>query len=721
MDIDNSTIDYSTRELLHLKPILRDDIKISHQQQNGADTYIIEDPARSKFYRIGLAEYRFVSLLNGHYSIGQALAQVARDLGSDALTEHDTAVIVHWLLEMELVMPESGTDTEELHNKQQRRKDNQILKRLNLLFIKVPFFNPDRFLDKTLPYLSWMLGRRFFIFWLLVVISGIYQLLINSEKFSVSAGQIFSIHNWLWLFLSWLILKVIHELFHALVCKKYGGNVYEAGAIFVLFAPIGYVDATSAWWFTSKWHRMFTAAAGMYIEFFIFGIFAWIWAAAEPGVVRDIAYNIIIIASLNTFLFNANPLMKFDGYYIFSDFFDISNLYGEGNNYVKYLSKKYLLGLDVEFPQRPRRDDLIIKTYGVLSFLWRILVIATLLIIANTLFYGAGVLLVITSVTLMFGLPAIRFIRSLFADENETEKPEIKRFATTVLGGTLLLFILLTQVTVSRDVIVPAVVDYRQVDNIHAKTEGFVERYFVQDGQTVQANQPLLQLSNDELTAEVASLKLQLRALSISRMDLLVKQEIASLQSVDKKIAALRAEYQQKQKGQDLLLITAPSDGVVLLPNVEKLLGRYISQQNILATVVSSSEKELKLSINQRDIDYVADKVGSNVYVYIDQHSKKLGTLQSIAPGASVEISQPALTAIGGGSLPVTQAKHVRKQQYVLLQPRFDAQVALSATEMLQLTAGERGVVEISGNEVGIAVYWQQKVSDWVENVISQI
>ena len=714
-------IDYSTKELLHLKPVLRGDIKISHQQQNEIDTYIIEDPARSKFYRVGLAEYRFVSLLNGRYSIGQALTQVARDLGPEALTEHDAAVIVHWLFEMELMLPESEVDTDELKEKRQRKHNSVILKRLNLLFIKVPFFNPDQFLNRVLPYFSWMFGRPFFIAWLLLVITGAYQLLIHADKFSVSAGQIFSIHNWLWLFIAWIVLKAIHELFHALVCKHYGGNVYEAGAIFILFAPIGYVDATSSWWFTSKWKRMFTAAAGMYIEFFIFGMFAWIWAYADTGVLRDIAYNIIIIASINTFLFNANPLMKFDGYYIFSDFFDISNLYGEGNRYIKYLAKKYLLGLEIEFPKRTERDDLIIKIYGVLSFLWRLLVLATLLIIANTLFYGAGVLLVIISVLLLFGLPFFKFLKSLFADDNETEKPSLPRFVSTLVGGFLVCSIVLTQVTISRDVVVPAVVDYEQVENLYPAATGFVERYYVADGQQVNANQRIVTLRNDELATEVASLELQLRALSISRMDFLVKQEIASLQSVDKKIMALRAEYMEKKRSQQRLTIKAPFDGVVILPNVEKQLGRYVTQQNILVTIASVDRKALKLAINQREIDYVNDKIGRPVYVYVDGHKKIVGQLDNIAPSASQQITQPALTAVGGGSLPVIQDKRHSRQQYVLLNPHFEASVTIPKQHMQSFTAGERGVVEIAGSSVGIAAYWQQKVSDWVESVTSQI
>jgi len=635
--------DFGTQELKHSRPKLREDIRFNQQTHHQEINYIVEDPIKSKYFRIGLPEYRFISLLNGQCSIGDALSQIAKELGNDAFSEHEAAVVLDWLLEMELLVPSSGIKQHELDNRRQKSKDQANLKYANLLFLKIPLFNPEKLLTLLSPMFSWMLGRGFFVVWLLVVFSGIYQVVVNAERFKVSGDQLFSLHNWAWLIGAWIILKVIHELFHGLVCKKFDGKVYEAGVIWILFAPIGYVDATSSWMFDSKWKRMYTAAAGMYIEIFIAAIFAWVWVYAEPGPFRELAYNILILASVTTLLFNANPLMKFDGYYIFSDFVEIPNLYQEGSAYVRHLGKKYLLGMNSQFPSRSVKQDLIIKVYGICSFIWRILVMLTLMIIANHLFFGAGIVLVISSLFVMLGIPLFRLFM-LFKDGGQFEQPNIWQFVIRLSLLLGIVFIAITQFTFKQDVAAPSVVDFKSIQNIYAKHEGFVQEYFVVDQAYVEQGQPILQLQNSQLTASIQALELKVKQAKLQQNALLKERKIANLQALNQKMNALALQLKEKQQQQQSMTVLANESGRVILPEVQTMINRFVDRQTILAKVVNDQDKHLVFTVEQSDFNQLQQRQGEPVNIHIYGRKKVTGKIAHVSPKASRATEYPQLT-----------------------------------------------------------------------------
>src|SRR5258706_426570 len=133
--------------------------------------------------------------------------------------------------------------------------------------------------------------------------------------------------NWPLLWATFVLIKLIHELGHAFSCRRFGGEVHELGIMFLVFVPAPYVDASSAWSLPSKWQRVFVGAGGMIFELFVAAICAFIWKYTDPTtLVSKLAYNAMFIATVTTILFNANPLLRYDGYYILSDLLEIPNL-----------------------------------------------------------------------------------------------------------------------------------------------------------------------------------------------------------------------------------------------------------------------------------------------------------------------------------------------------------------------------------------------------------
>ncbi len=240
---------------------------------------------------------------------------------------------------------------------------------------------------------GWLFSTYAVVGWVFVLLWAARELTVHHHRLAASSSNILAANNWLWLAVVWVLLKVIHECGHAVACKRWGGEVREAGVLFILLAPLAYVDVTSSWRLRSKWDRVAVAAAGMYVELFLAAVAAILWARLVPGVMSQICLNVMMTASVMTVLFNANPLMRFDGYYILSDLLEMPNLYGTGQAYVKHIVRRLVFGLPSTDPAESGWRGTFARTYGIASWWWRLLVFWGLVLTAATLLDGAGILL----------------------------------------------------------------------------------------------------------------------------------------------------------------------------------------------------------------------------------------------------------------------------------------------------------------------------------------
>ncbi len=192
---------------------------------------------------------------------------------------------------------------------------------------------------------------------------------------------------------------------HGLACARYGGRVRQAGVILVLFVPMAYVDVTSSWRFSSTWQRIVVATAGMYVELMVAAVAALIWSVSSPGAVSDLCFNVLFMAAVSTLLFNANPLMRFDGYYMLSDLVGLPNLASLGRTAVTDLARHGLLGVPSRGLPLTARAHFFVTAYGLAAWCWSLLVAAGLIMGAALLFHGAGIVLAAAGVVLWWGLP----------------------------------------------------------------------------------------------------------------------------------------------------------------------------------------------------------------------------------------------------------------------------------------------------------------------------
>ncbi|MEM7784870.1 MAG: hypothetical protein AAF623_16085, partial [Planctomycetota bacterium] len=343
-------------EISNVRIRLRRGVRFELHDFGGQPSYIVRTKSGDGFYQIGIPEYAFISLLDGTQTIGQAIQATASRLGQDAFNLRNAIATCHWLLQNQLAdsvdatrLPESSISC--LIDRRREGFKAKRIAELNPMFVKLPLGNPDRILQTASKLFGWITSPFFFMIWSFALLCAAVTLFQHAEEINQSFLSVLAPNAWVWLGLTFVGLKIVHELAHGIFCLRYGGNVTETGLVFILCIPIPYVDVTSCWAFPSKWQRIAVSSAGIYVELFIASLAAMGWVWTNDPVTRFHLFNVLLSASLTTVLFNANFLMRFDGYYILSDMISIPNLAQSGQQYVQFLGKKYLLGLNVKTPR----------------------------------------------------------------------------------------------------------------------------------------------------------------------------------------------------------------------------------------------------------------------------------------------------------------------------------------------------------------------------------
>lgn len=679
--------DFSVREIGSLRPVLREGICFSVQEQGGQRFCLIEDPAASRFHRVGLAEYRFIRALDGRQAVAAILAQLARENG-ETFSEAEAVRIVRWLRDQHLLEVESSRS-----GLNPREQDHQALQSvitwLNPLVCKIPLFHPDRFFTQVEPLLRPFLGWGGFVFWLVLVLAGATHVSMDWRRFVADADGLFSRENWIWLFVAWTGLKIAHEFSHGLFCKHYGAAVREAGVITVVFVPMGYIDATASLGLPSRWRRMMIAAAGLYMEFFLAALAAIIWARTSPGALNTLAHNVVVIGTVVTLFFNANPLMRFDGYYLLSDLLEVPNLATRGRTWWQRTLMWILIGGRDGRPLWPSSQAAwIAAIYGCLAWFWQIVVLGGCLVAGSVALRGGGLILAALAGCVWMALPLVRFGKMLA----ERIHAGVGSGAALLLRGSLLLAVVAGILFVPWRPVAAGdgVIELTDTDILRTECPGFILREWVRDGDLVKAGQLLVELGNDEATTELAQRRFALERQELRARLAYTRNDVATFQAERASIEALRKEIAERAVFLSTLQIRAPFAGRVTNRQLGRRNGVFLSPGDEILRLGRAEGREVKLAISEREEPHFRAAVGATVQV-------RMGTRELILPGRLVRIearasrhpTHPALTALFGGPLALrrTEESSVDRsgplEGYELAWPCFTATVQIDAVDDL--------------------------------------
>ncbi len=689
---------------------LRSDLVFSPQMHRGATYYQLESP-EAKFYRLGYAGYVFVSLLDGQTTFSEALAVSAQELGSKALSTQEATTIYLWLLENGLGSLENDSGSVPVGSLPPTKPGQNALP--NPFWIRLPLGNPDRLIMRLVPYLGFLFSPMVTILATLFIASAVISVLTQLDQFASASAIVFSPRNWLWMTVAWLLLKIIHELAHAICCRRYGGAVHETGIVFVLFAPLAYVDASTSWRFPSKWSRIHVAAAGIYAELLVAAVAVFAWQSAETKFASHMLYNLIFMASASTLLFNANPLMRFDGYFILSDLLEIPNLYSEAQRVFRAQWTRILFGGRAHMSERSRMA-IFIAGYGWAAASWRVVVFVSLSIAASVLFYGAGLALALGAIAL-WGLKSCKQTVVALRDRWRVNPLQVLRAAAVVGGLSFLAAAIWLWIPSPVAVSAPGVIEFVREENLRTPTGGFVEAVEVRDGQQVCTGDVLVRLRNPKVSNAYHDLQLSIEQMQVRYQTALESHDTAAAIVAKREIRALDEQLAEATVQFNSLTIRSPIEGTVIKRSIQHLVGTYAPEGQPLLTVVGDQRKELRLSLGQSDFDSAIPRVGGPVVIRVGSLNRLTGTLTRLEPRASTELSHPALSATQGGPLEVVNSETNESGRAVpeLAEPRFRAIVAI-ADGHADIFSGQvaTAYVGFRNESIGVSIY--RAISDWL-------
>ena len=637
----------------NLRPQLHKHVNAHPHNFRGTRWYILSDAVRGKHLRFNDIAYEFIGRLDGDQSIEEIYLQIEGKLGENSPSRHDLLAILVQLFSIGALRSGMPADVEQLFKKHQAEKSSNRTRRLlNPLAIRFPLFDPDNFLNRSITSVRSLISIGGAVTWAIVVCLAAMLLLINyQELMATLKADILQPSNLILVVALFPIMKAFHEFAHAYAVKAWGGEVHEMGITLLVLMPVPYVDATAAWGFREKYKRILVSAAGMIMELFLAAIALIVWTMVEPGLLKTAALSAFLIGSVSTVLFNANPLLRFDGYYIMQDLIEIPNLYSRSAKYIMYLLKHHVLGLDAQSPVTDESEKPWLAGYGILAWLYRIFITFVIAIFLAGKYFVLGVALALWSMALLFVIPVYKGIRFLLTDKSISGKrmQPIGKMVAIVASIALVVSLIPFSLYTNAQGIV-WVPDQAQ---IYSEVDGFVTEIKATPGEQIATGTGVLQLSNPTIDANEQVLKARYKELSIRHKAEKFSEPVKAEQTLEE-IATVEADWQELQAERESQTLTSSVNGTFVLPDEQKIVGRYIKKGEAVGYVVNPEELIVRVVVPQTSVGLFSKEVKNVSVRFAEQPGKAMqANIIRQTPAGSFSLPSRALGAAGGGEIAV--------------------------------------------------------------------
>lgn len=638
-----------------MQPRLRRHAQIHRHYYSGELWYVLQDHATGRFYRFTPIVYHIIGLMDGKLTVQELWEKAVERFGDDAPTQGDMIRVLSQLHSADVLICNVPPDTAELF--QRHKKIEQSKWKLNLrspLFLRFPLLDPERFLSRTISLVRPIYSIFGMVIWLAIVVTAVVLAVQHwSELTKNVVDRVLSAQNLLIMWFIYPVVKAFHELGHGFAVKRWGGEVHEMGIMLLVFMPVPYVDASSASAFHEKRRRILVGAAGIMVELFLAALALFLWLNVEQGIARSVAYNVILIASISTILFNGNPLLRYDGYYILTDILEIPNLAQLSINYLGYLFKRYLFGLkETQPPYAGPGKRFWLFIYSIAAFIYRVFIFTAIIFFIAGKFFFIGVLLGIWAFISMFIMPVFKRIQFVVSNSALREK-RIRAVLTTgviILAVLLLLFFMpFPSWTRTEGVIwVP------EESHVRAGTSCFVEEVTARPNVYVRKGDILIKCRDPLLVAHYKTLKAELNSLNAQYNAQIYTDRVKALITKEE-ISHVRANLVRAEERLQELTIYSPGDGQFIIPGAEDLPGRYLNQGELVAYVLKVDKPTtVRVVVKQSDVNLVRQH-NRNVEVRLAERLDQIlpAVIKREVPGAVERLPSTALGSAGGGEIPI--------------------------------------------------------------------
>lgn len=630
---------------------LRNHADIHRHEYRGELWYVLQDHVTGQFHRFSPEAYQIIGRLDGRLNLQQVWDAVCLRLDEDMPTQDELITLVSKLYRANILKADIAPDIDDLNTRHKTIRRKKFLQKIKSpLGIRVPLFDPDQFLNRSWPWVRPLFSHWGFALWFAVLAYAILQAMVNwTALMSNTSDRVLALENIVLMALVYPVVKSIHELGHAYALKKWGAEVHEIGVMFLVFFPVPYVEASEATAFPNKHQRMLVGAIGVLVEAFLAASAMVVWSYAEPGVVRTLAFNVMIISGLSTLLFNGNPLLKFDAYYVLADYLEIPNLAARSNQYVGYLIKRKVFNIkDVDSPASSNKEAAWLLFYSLASYIYRFFVMLAIALYVASEFFVLGILVAMWSIYMSLLQPLAKVLMTPFKDPQlKLKQQRVLSTGAAVIG---LLVLLLAFVPFPYASKAQGVFLANELAFVRAANNGFVSRIVAQPGSVVSQGDILIESQDEDLQAEIAILNAQIREAK-ERYQASVS-DIGRAEILQAEVDYLEQELLRVQERNKALIIYSEQAGVFDLPKANSLLGSYIQKGELLGHVVNFDDVQVTVLINEDDIEKVLNNSVA-IEARLSSSSDKVyqASLLRRVPASSKALPSPVLSVKGGGKI----------------------------------------------------------------------
>lgn len=704
---------------------MRADLEFVRQTWQGRAYWIVKDPLTLRFFRFEEEECFILRLLDGTSSADAITRKFAEKFAPQKLTNRDLFQFIGSLYRGSLLVSDAPGQAIALKKRSESIRKRELRSKFtNILAFRLRGFDPDALLNRLTKHFGWLFSVPAALLSLLLVLSAAGLIFTHFEQFQNKLPgfqDFFSGNNWLILGITLACTKVIHELGHGIACKRFGSQCHSMGIMFLVLMPCLYCDVSDSWTLKSKWRRAFIAAAGMYFEFILAALCTFIWWFSEPGWVNMLALNVVFVCSVSTFLFNANPLLKFDGYYILSDLIEIPNLRTKASSVLRRWMSRTFLGIESgPDPFLPNQHLWLFGCYTICAFLYRWFITLSIFWFLYNLLEPYGLKLIgqlIAAMALwgLIGIPLLQLYRFLSVPGRLATVNRIQFTSACAIGLTSVAAIL--WVPLPHYVTCGFITQQAETANVYVEIPGTLRDIHVRETQSVRAGDTLVTLAAPELEETVAQLEgeeqiAQQRYYSRKQQAHYDEAAEADLEAQLASWQAIRRQLEQRRQDLTQLQIKSPIGGRVTTasyretetqeengplqnwhghPIEPRNRGAYLSEGTIVCQVAPENQKlEITLAIDQADIEFVAS--GNPVQLLVAQQPGQLyqSKVDYISPIA-MEFVPTALSSLNGGPIAATRGP---RGLDVSQSPTYQVKVLLDQPDGL-ISVGSTGTARV--------------------------
>jgi putative peptide zinc metalloprotease protein len=678
-------------------PRLRDDLHLlpGPRDPGGAPTWTIFDPVRHRYHRLSLLAFDILSRWDAGTPAAVA-ASVARET-TRTPSPDQVAGLAHFLRSNGLVDLSGPRDLRGWQAQARAGRPGPLAWLLHhYLFIRIPLVRPDRFLTRTWPLVAPLYHRRTLVILGALLALGIYLVARQWDVFVGGLSTFATVEGVVWTAITLSLTKVIHELGHAYTAHRHGCRVPTMGVAFMVLFPVLYTDTTDSWRLTDRKARLAIGVAGIATELALAVLATLLWSFLPDSPLRNAVYIVATASWVTTLLINLSPFMRFDGYYLLSDLWDVPNLQGRAFALARWRLREALFGFGDPMPEPwPARQRRWLVIYAVGTWIYRLMLFLGIAVLVYHFFIKVvGIVL--------FAVELVWFIGRPLWTEGAAwwrRRKDIRLRGRTLgwlaLGGAALIAL---AVPLRATLPLPAVLEAAQAGTLYAPAPGRVVEVLTTEGAEVAAGRPLLRLDNPRLTQDLDGTRHEIRMV---RLQLI--QAAADATALENRLVLEVAldRLREKERGLvqeiDLLTLRAPVSGQVTDMERALIPGRWIGPDLALATVASTDRGRIVAYADALQAPRLSRGAKARFHAEDPLATAVTGTVTAVAPINIDTLPDAMLAAPQGGPIgirPGGERATTRSPQPV--DPLYRVEIALDGPPPPP-TQTRRGIVRVEG------------------------